>query len=40
MMNTAAQVSVGFHPLVLENGPDLMSSSHEESLKEEHGEVL
>jgi hypothetical protein len=39
-MNAAAQVSVGSRDLVLENGPDTMNSNDEESLKEEHGEVL
>jgi hypothetical protein len=40
MLNTAAQVSVGSRDLVLENGPDTMSSSDEDSKTEEHGEVL
>jgi hypothetical protein len=39
-MNIAAQVSVGSRDLVLENGPDVMNSSDEESLTEEHGEKL
>jgi hypothetical protein len=38
--NTAAQVSVGSRDLVLEDGPDTMNSSDEESPKKEHGEVL
>jgi hypothetical protein len=37
-MNIAAQVSTGGRDLVLENGPDTMNSSDEESPK--HGEVL
>jgi hypothetical protein len=39
-MNVAAQVSVGSRDLVLENGPDVMNSSDEESPTEEHGEKL
>jgi hypothetical protein len=39
-MNTAAQVSVGSRDYVLENGPDVMNSSDEDSPKEEHGEAL
>jgi hypothetical protein len=39
-MNIAAQVSTGTRPLVLEDGPDTMNSSDEESPKEEHGDVL
>jgi hypothetical protein len=39
-MNIAAQTSVGGRDLILENGPDTMNSDDEESLKEEHGEVL
>jgi hypothetical protein len=37
-MNTAAQVSVGSRNLVLENGPDVMNSSDEDSSTEEHGD--
>jgi hypothetical protein len=40
MMSTAAQVSVGSRDFVLENGPDILSSSDEESPEEEHGEKL
>jgi hypothetical protein len=39
-MNTAAQVSVGGRDLVLENGPDTMKSSDEDSPTEEHGDKL
>jgi hypothetical protein len=39
-LSTAAQVSVGSRDFVLENGPDVMNSSDEDSPKEEHGEVL
>jgi hypothetical protein len=39
-MNIAAQVSTGRRDLVLENGPDTMNSSDEESPTEEHGEEL
>jgi hypothetical protein len=39
-MNTAAQVSVGSRDLVLENGPDTMNSSDEDSPTGEHGDKL
>jgi hypothetical protein len=39
-MNIAAQTSVGGRDLVLENGPHTMNSDDEESVKEEHGDVL
>jgi hypothetical protein len=39
-MSTAAQVSLGGRDFVLENGPDVMNSSDEDSKTEEHGEVL
>jgi hypothetical protein len=39
-MNIAAQVSTGGRDLVLENGPDMMNSSDDESPKEEHGDEL
>jgi hypothetical protein len=39
-MNIAAQASTGSRDLVLENGPDKMNSSDEESPTEEHGEEL
>jgi hypothetical protein len=39
-MNTAEKTSVGGRPLVLENGPDVMHSSDEDSAVEEHGEAL
>jgi hypothetical protein len=39
-MNTAEQISVGGRPLVLENGPDVMHSSDEDSAVEERGDVL
>jgi hypothetical protein len=39
-MNTAAQVATGNRTMVLEDGPDLMNSDEDDSVKEEHGEVL
>jgi hypothetical protein len=39
-LSTAAQVSVGSRDYVLENGPDVMNSSDEDSPQEERGEVL
>jgi hypothetical protein len=39
-LSTAAQVSVGSRDYVLENGPDVMNSSDEDSPQEESGEVL
>jgi hypothetical protein len=39
-MNIAAQVSVGSRDLVLENGPDVMKSSDEDSPTEDHGHKL
>jgi hypothetical protein len=40
MLNTAAQVSVGSRDFVLEDGPDIMNSSDEDSPQDEHGEEL
>jgi hypothetical protein len=39
-MNTAEQISVGGRPLVLENDPDVMHSSDEDSAVEERGDEL
>jgi hypothetical protein len=39
-MNTAEQISVGSRPLVREDGPDVMNSSDEDSVVEEHGDIL
>jgi hypothetical protein len=39
-MNIAAQISTGSRDMVLDNGPDVMNSSDEESPTEEHGEEL
>jgi hypothetical protein len=39
-LNMASQASVGGRGLVLEDGPDVMNSSDEDSSQEEHGEVL
>jgi hypothetical protein len=40
MLSTAAQVSVGSRDFVLENGPDVMSSSDEDSPQDEKGDEL
>jgi hypothetical protein len=40
MLNTAAQVSVGSRDFVLENGPDVFNSSHEDSPQDERGDEL
>jgi hypothetical protein len=37
-MNLASEVSTGGRSLVLENGPDTMNPSDDESLVEEHGD--
>jgi hypothetical protein len=40
ILSTAAQVSVGSRNFVLEEGPDIVNSSDEDSPEEEHGEKL
>jgi hypothetical protein len=40
MLTLATQVSVGSSTLVLENGPNVMNSSDEDSSEGDHGEVL
>jgi hypothetical protein len=40
LLNTAAQVSVGSRDFVLENGPDVMNSSVEDSPQDERGDEL